>query len=150
VSGADVTTAVGSGPRLDAAQPGADSAFLRASGLIVDDATPTAVSGHIDLGSEHHTRWGVVHGGVYSAAVESAASIGASAAVRDRGMVAVGLTNTTHFLRSLSSGRVRVEANALYQGRTHQLWRVDVSDDAGRLVAHGEVRLQNVEATART
>jgi acyl-coenzyme A thioesterase PaaI-like protein len=39
---------------------------------------------------------------------------------------------------------VNVEAMALSQGRTHQLWRVDVTDESGRLVAHGEVRLQNV------
>ena len=34
----------------------------------------------------------------------------------------------------------------LYQGRTHQLWRADITDSSGRLVAHGEVRLQNVDA----
>ena len=88
--------------------------------------------------------WGIVHGGVYTSAIESAASVGATTAVRDRGMVAVGLTNTTHFLRSVSAGRAEVEAIALHQGRTQQLWRVDVRDEVGRLLAHGEVRLQNV------
>jgi len=39
---------------------------------------------------------------------------------------------------------VNVEATALSQGRTQQLWRVDITDSSGRLVAHGEVRLQNV------
>jgi 1,4-dihydroxy-2-naphthoyl-CoA hydrolase len=39
---------------------------------------------------------------------------------------------------------VNVEAAALSQGRTQQLWRVDLTDESGRLVAHGEVRLQNV------
>src|SRR6266478_5363118 len=87
---------------------------------------------------------GVVHGGVYTAAVESAASVGASIAVRDQGQVAVGLTNTTHFLRSVTAGRVNVEATALSQGRTQQLWRVDFTDESGRLIAHGELRLQNV------
>jgi len=106
------------------------------------------VAGHIDLGPDQHTPWGIVHGGVYAAAVESAASIGASAAVAERGQVAVGLTNTTHFLRSLTAGRVEVEAVALYQGRTHQLWRADVTDEDGRLVAHGELRLQNIAAPA--
>lgn len=77
-------------------------------------------------------------------AIESAASIGASSAVRDQGQVAVGLTNTTHFLRPVTAGRVCLEATALSQGRTQQLWRVDITDEAGRLVAHGEVRLQNV------
>jgi 1,4-dihydroxy-2-naphthoyl-CoA hydrolase len=59
-------------------------------------------------------------------------------------MVAVGLTNTTHFLRSVTSGRVQVRAVPLSQGRTQQLWQVDVKDAAGKLLAHGEVRLQNV------
>jgi 1,4-dihydroxy-2-naphthoyl-CoA hydrolase len=87
---------------------------------------------------------GVVHGGVYATAIESAASIGASHAVRGQGQVAVGLTNTTHFLRPVTTGRVNVEATALSQGRTQQLWRVDITDETGRLVAHGELRLQNV------
>ena len=59
-------------------------------------------------------------------------------------MIAVGLTNTTHFLRPMSAGRVTVDAIALNQGRTQQLWRVDITDERGRLIAHGEVRLQNV------
>jgi 1,4-dihydroxy-2-naphthoyl-CoA hydrolase len=120
------------------------SEFVTAAGLVIDDVTGSRVSGHIDLDERHHTPWGIVHGGVYTTAVESAASIGASAAVLDRGQVAVGLTNTTHFLRSLGSGRVLVEAVALNQGRTQQLWQVDVKDSTGRSIAHGEVRLQNI------
>lgn len=124
------------------------SSFVRAAGLVVDEASGASVIGHMDLGPEHHTPWGIVHGGVYASAVESAASIGASASVRHRGQVAVGITNTTHFLRSLSAGRVVVEAVPLHRGRSQQLWRVDITDDVGRLVAHGEVRLQNVTPQA--
>jgi uncharacterized protein (TIGR00369 family) len=131
-------------PNLEAASLEQASAFVAAAGLVLDEISGTRVSGHIDLGPEHHTPWGIVHGGVYTSAVESAASIGASLAVRDEGMVAVGLTNSTHFLRSVSSGRVQVEAVALNQGRTQQLWQVDIKNESGKLVAHGEVRLQNV------
>jgi 1,4-dihydroxy-2-naphthoyl-CoA hydrolase len=131
-------------PTLDAAPLDDAGAFLRAAGLAFDEITATRVSGHVLLGPEHHTPWGIVHGGVYTTAIESAASVGASTAVRDQGQVAVGLTNTTHFLRSVTGGRVNVEATALSQGRTQQLWRVDITDESGRLVAHGEVRLQNV------
>jgi len=119
--------------------------FVTAAGLVLDEITATLVRGHIDLTDDHHTPWGIVHGGVYSSAIESAASLGASVAVRDRGEAAVGLVNTTHFLRSVSSGRVLVEATALNQGRTQQLWKVDITTEEGKLVAHGEVRLQNVE-----
>ena len=111
---------------------------------MVDESSGLNVRGHIELGPEHHTPWGIVHGGVYATAVESAASIGASLAVADRQLVAVGLTNTTQFLRSMTSGRVTVEAVPLHQGRTQQLWRVEITDGTARLIAHGEVRLQNV------
>jgi 1,4-dihydroxy-2-naphthoyl-CoA hydrolase len=133
-------------PTLDPASLTEGSAFLVAAGFVPDQIDPDRVVGHIDLSAAHHTPWGIVHGGVYTTAIESAASIGASTAVRARGMVAVGLTNTTQFLRSVSEGRVEVVAVALHQGRTQQLWQVDVSDATGRLLAHGELRLQNLEA----
>lgn len=137
-------------PRLEASSLESSGAFVTQAGLVLDEIGETRVAGHIILGADHHTPWGIVHGGVYSTAIETAASIGGCTAVLERGEVAVGLTNTTHFLRSLAAGRVNVEAQALYQGRTHQLWRADITDEFGRLVAHGEVRLQNVHAGATT
>ncbi len=131
-------------PESDVPSPEDSTTFGRAAGLVLDDVSSSRVTGHIQLGPEHHTPWGIVHGGVYSTAIETAASVGASAAVRDVGQVAVGITNTTHFLRSLTAGRVLVDAAALNQGRSQQLWRVDITDESGRLVAHGEVRLQNI------
>ena len=131
-------------PTLDLSSSEESSVFVRAAGMMLEEVSGARVTGHIELGSEHHTPWGIVHGGVYAAAIETAASVGASAAVRDRGQVAVGITNTTHFLRSLSAGLVHVDATALHQGRSQQLWRVDITDETGRLIAHGEVRLQNI------
>jgi uncharacterized protein (TIGR00369 family) len=133
-------------PGFDVTSLDSSGAFVKNAGLVFDTINESEVVGHIDLSAALHTPWGIVHGGVYCTAVESAASVGGTAAVVDRGQVAVGLTNTTHFLRSLSHGRVDVSAAALYQGRTHQLWRVDITDESGGLVAHGEVRLQNIAA----
>ena len=121
------------------------SAFVRAAGLHFETVSGTAVSGWIELGPEHHTPWGVVHGGVYATAVESAASVGAAAAVRDRDQIAVGVHNSTDFLRGVVTGRVDVVAEPLQQGRVQQLWlaRILRSED-GAEVARGQVRLQNV------
>ena len=143
-SGPETTRLAAAAPSLAAGPLDAASDFLRVAGLAFDEVTGSRVTGHLLLGPQHHTPWGIVHGGVYTTAVESAASVGASTAVRDQGQVAVGLTNTTHFLRSVAEGRVNVEAAALSQGRTQQLWRVDITDESDRLIAHGEVRLQNV------
>jgi uncharacterized protein (TIGR00369 family) len=122
----------------------AASRFVAGAGLVVDSASGTRVVGHIDLGPDQHTPWGVVHGGVYTTAVESAGSIGASLAVRDRGQFAVGVHNGTDFLRPATSGRAEVVAEPLQQGRVQQLWLVTLTDERGRVLARGQLRLQNV------
>jgi uncharacterized protein (TIGR00369 family) len=85
-----------------------------------------------------------VHGGLYATTVESATSIGASVAVREQAMYAVGLSNHTDFLRAHTQGRLDVRAWAIHQGRTGQLWQCDITRPDGKLVAQGRVRLQNV------
>ncbi|HLM63115.1 MAG TPA: PaaI family thioesterase [Acidimicrobiales bacterium] len=120
-------------------------AFVAAAGFEPTEATGTRVAGHVDVGPDHHTPWGVVHGGLYTLVVESAASIGASAAVLDRGQFAVGLNNSTDFLRSTTDGRLDVVAEPVIQGRTQQLWRVTLTREDGKAAAQGTVRLQNVD-----
>ncbi len=119
--------------------------FLAALGMNFESVEPDRVVAWIELGADHHTPWGVVHGGAYTTAIESAASVGASAAVLDRGQFAVGVNNTTDFLRPLVRGRVKVVAEPIHQGSAQQLWQVTISRaDDGKLLARGQVRLQNV------
>lgn len=125
------------------------SAFIAAAGLMITTVRPDRFEGYIELGDEHHQPWGIVHGGVYATAVESAASLGASAFAAERGQYAVGVNNNTSFLRPLTSGRVEVTAHPIQQGRSQQLWQVEVVDQAGRLIATGQVRLANVDPPAR-
>jgi 1,4-dihydroxy-2-naphthoyl-CoA hydrolase len=120
------------------------SAFVQGAGLVVGDFSGEEVTGHIDAGPVHHTPWGMVHGGVYAAAIETACSIGASAAADPAGQVAVGLSNQTDFLRAHREGRLDVRARPVHQGRTGQLWACDITREDGKLVAQGRVRLQNV------
>src|SRR4051812_35980795 len=124
-------------------------AFLRSAGLRVEEAAATRVTATIAAGPDHHTPWGVVHGGVYTTAVESACSIGASLAVIDRGEFAVGLANQTDFLRPHVEGELRVTATPIQQGRSQQLWQCEIARaDDGKLVARGQLRLQNVPQRA--
>jgi 1,4-dihydroxy-2-naphthoyl-CoA hydrolase len=120
------------------------SPFVAAMKFEVAESTGSRVTGHVDLGSDQHTPWGVVHGGVYTTAVESACSIGASLAVIDNGEYAVGLANHTDFLRPHVEGELRVTATPVQQGRTQQLWQCDIARADGKLVARGQLRLQNV------
>ena len=120
-------------------------AWLQDLGLVFDEVGGARVTAHLDLGPQHHTPWGVVHGGVYTTVIESVASVGASAAVFEQGQFAVGVNNATDFLRSMREGRVDIVAEPVIQGRVQQLWQITViRHEDGKAIAQGRVRLQNV------
>lgn len=120
-------------------------AFRRSSDFAVHEFSGTRVRATLRFTEEHHQPFGVVHGGFYAMAVEGMASYGACAAVADRGMYAVGVSNTTDFLRPVTVAEVQVLAEPIFQGRTQQLWHVLITRlDDGKLVARGQVRLQNL------
>ncbi|MDT4909771.1 MAG: hypothetical protein QOG22_6 [Pseudonocardiales bacterium] len=85
----------------------------------------------------------IVHGGTYCGAVESAASWGASLWLGERGTV-VGVANQTDFLKAAAAGRMTATATPIHRGRSQQLWLVEIVDEQQRLVARGQVRLQNL------
>ena len=125
--------------------PSAIGSWLAALGFQMEELTGSRVVGHLDVTPDHHTPWGVVHGGVFATIVESTCSLGASAAVADRGQFAVGVCNTTDFLRPVVDGRIDVVAEPVLQGRIQQVWSVEFTrHDDGKLVAQGRLRLQNV------
>ena len=123
------------------------SAFMRLLGLRFTELDPARVAGDLDTGPAHHQPWGLVHGGVYTSAIETAATTGAYLTARERGQLAVGVSNVTDFVRPHRSGRLSLVAEPVHQGRTGQLWAVRIAQPgAGKLVARGSVRLQHVTA----
>src|SRR5689334_24325789 len=120
-------------------------AFRTSAGFKIHELSGARVRATLSLNAAHHQPFGVVHGGIYALAVEGVASAGACAAVADRGQYAVGTSNTTNFLRPVTTADVEVVAEPILQGRTQQLWNVEIRRlDDGKLVAKGELRLQNV------
>lgn len=123
--------------------------FMANLGFELEEVGPRAVRGHIVIGEEHHTPFGVAHGGVFTTVVEWVGSVGASAAVAERGQYAVGTHNATDFLRPVVAGRVDVVATPVFQGRVQQLWAVELTrHEDGKLVAQGRLRVQNVDRPA--
>lgn len=94
--------------------------------------------------------FGLVHGGVHCAVVESTASVGGALwAVERFGEQSgvVGVNNNTDFYRAVTEGELTAVAAPVHQGRTQQVWQVHITDAADRLVARGQVRLHNLNAT---
>jgi 1,4-dihydroxy-2-naphthoyl-CoA hydrolase len=122
--------------------PGQDG-LLATLDMRIVSASDSEVVVEWQIGPKHWQPMGIVHGGVYCAAVETACSIGAtlSAQSRDPNMVAVGLDNHTSFVRATRGGLVRAVARPLTRGRTTQLWEAEIRGDDGQLLATGRLRL---------
>jgi 1,4-dihydroxy-2-naphthoyl-CoA hydrolase len=122
------------------------SEFMRLLEIEFDERSPTRVTGSVAADERHHQPWGLVHGGLYTTVVETFATTGAFEAIKDRGQQAVGVSNTTDFVRPHTRGRLDVVAIPIHQGRTQQLWQVEIRrPEDHKLVARGQVRLQNIE-----
>jgi uncharacterized protein (TIGR00369 family) len=113
-------------------------------GFTLDEAGPDCVVLSFTVGPQHLQPYGIVHGGVYCAAAEASASIGAAIWLGERGQV-VGAANHTNFLKAVGEGaHVVATATPIHRGRSQQLWQIEMLDGDARLIARGEVRLHNL------
>jgi 1,4-dihydroxy-2-naphthoyl-CoA hydrolase len=119
------------------------SPFDRLLGLRYEEASGERVVAVLPVTADLLQDLGIVHGGVYATAVEATASVGADLWLGAEGH-AVGLSNDTQVRRAVRTGELRVEATPLERGHATQLWQVAITDEDGRLVAHGRVLLKNL------
>lgn len=123
--------------------------YVGHTGIELTDASPDSCEGRLVIEEIHHQPYGVVHGGVYCTLIETLASSGAALWAIENGMAGcVGVSNQTDFIRATTEGVLLGSATPIHRGRTQQLWQVMVTrEDDGKLVARGQVRLQNINST---
>ena len=109
--------------------------FDRLYGLEFLSLSDTEVRARLSVRDELKQPAGLVHGGVYAAMAESMASFGTARVVYEEGAMAMGLANSTSFLRPVTEGVVHGLATRLHRGRTTWVWDVRFSDDSDRTCA---------------
>ena len=119
--------------------------FDKVLGLEITSATPDEVRAHFTVKPELLQPYGLLHGGVLCSVVETLGSVGGAVWYGERGQV-VGVANHTNFLRSAREGVLHAVATPVHQGRTQQLWHVDIRDEQDKLIAKGELRVANLPA----
>lgn len=110
-------------------------------GFELQVATRDEVVVEYTIADKHRQPYGIVHGGVHCAVFETVCSTGAAMDAMPRGQSVVGLENHTTFVRAAREGRVRVVAKPITRGRRTQVWEATATDEAGRTLATGRVRL---------
>ncbi len=122
-----------------------EGTFTDLIGLKYTALGPDRVTAEWVVSPQQHQPAGIVNGGVYCTVIETLASVGGGAWFGERGTV-VGVNNNTDFLRAVREGTLRGEATPVHRGRLQQLWQVVITDEDDRVVARGQVRLQNLAA----
>jgi 1,4-dihydroxy-2-naphthoyl-CoA hydrolase len=109
---------------------GAMRGFDRLYGLQLLAYSDTEVHAQLTVRDELKQPAGLIHGGVYASMAESMTSLATALAVYETGHTAMGLSNSTSFLRPITEGIVHASATRLHRGRTTWVWDVRFSDDA--------------------
>jgi len=122
--------------------------FEIALGLVFTRATQDEVVCEVPVGPHLVQPYGLVHGGVYASIIETVASVGAAMFAMANGQTAVGLENSTSFLRAVRTGKLVGIARPLHRGRATQVWEAEVRGDDGKLAATGRVRMLCLEPGA--
>src|SRR6476619_1480834 len=117
--------------------------FVSHLGLEFTEVSADRVVATWSAGERHHQPYGIVHGGVHASVVETLASVGSAAWLGDGG-TCVGVSNSTDFYRAVREGEMSSVATPIHQGRSQQVWLVETHDGDGRLVARGQLRVQNL------
>ena len=115
--------------------------FDEAVGMEWIDLDPEKARARIAVEPRHHQPFGLVHGGVYATIAESLCSAATYNAVVEDGMVAMGQSNATTFLRPIREGHVNAVARTRHRGRTTWVWDVDFKRDDGKLCATSRVTI---------
>jgi 1,4-dihydroxy-2-naphthoyl-CoA hydrolase len=136
-------------PREAVVPPHLSAPFDNAIGLVFTEVSPDGAKAELQIKPQLLQPMGIVHGGVYCSIVESLASVAAYTWLSAHGGGSVvGVNNNTDFLRALGEGTIFAAAAPVHRGRRQQLWLVTITDAADRMIARGQVRLQNLEPEA--
>lgn len=118
-----------------------EDTMMGAMGFEILEASDDRARGRFAVTNSVRQPYGIVHGGAFAAAAESLASAVTYMAVSKDGMLAMGQSNHTSFLRPVSEGNIHAEGRARHRGRTSWVWEVEFTDDEGRLCALSRVTM---------
>ncbi|HYU60619.1 MAG TPA: PaaI family thioesterase [Solirubrobacterales bacterium] len=123
----------------DEISPDPGGGLPEALGIELLDAEGDVARGRIAVTERTLQPYGIVHGGTFAALAETVASAATHMHVAPDGMLAIGQSNHTTFLRPVTGGRIEARATTRHRGRTTWVWDVDMSDADGRICAISRV-----------
>ena len=108
--------------------------LLQFLGVKIEVATADRVVLTMEVTPKVHQYVGIMNGGVSLYLCETAASIGVVAGADLTKVTPVGIEINANHLRAVSKGIITVEAKPIHSGRTMSVWKIEITNDRGKLV----------------
>jgi 1,4-dihydroxy-2-naphthoyl-CoA hydrolase len=115
--------------------PERSDGFAGLVGIEYLEHTDDVVRARVEVTDRVRQPYGIVHGGVHATIAETICSYATAIGVGTEGKIAMGMSNSTTFLRPISDGHVNAAARTRHRGRTTWVWDVEITDDQDRLCA---------------
>jgi acyl-CoA thioesterase len=113
-----------------------NSPFYRHLGMEVVEAGGGRSILRLEVRDEHKNLYGILHGGVLAALLDSAGTI-AVGSLMGPGEMAVTVDQRINYIANVSGGTLFGEGEALHKGRFTGVAQARVKDEEGNLVAAG-------------
>jgi 1,4-dihydroxy-2-naphthoyl-CoA hydrolase len=112
-----------------------EAGFPRLMGIRILEAAKSRIVAEIDAREEHTTAAGArVHGGFLMAFADTLGAMGTVMNMPEGAQTST-IESKTNFLSAAKTGMLKGEATPVHVGRTTQVWRTDVRDRTGKLIA---------------
>ena len=111
-----------------------NNALMQFLGVKIEVASADRVVLTMEVTPKVHQYVGIMNGGVSLYLCETAASIGVVAGADLEKVTPVGIEINANHLRAVSRGVITVEAKPLHTGRTMSFWKIDITNDRGKLI----------------
>jgi len=123
-----------------------ESGFRQFIGMIVRELTANQAVMELAIGPQHRNSHGSLHGGVLASIIDNTGGL-AGCYCPSSGNIrkAVTLSLTTSFVASVSSGVIQATGRKRSGGRRIFVSTIEVTDEAGNLIALGEATYRYID-----
>ena len=109
--------------------------FPEALGIRLIEANAELIHAEMDVGEQHCTTPGVMHGGALMAFADTLGAYGTAFNLPDGAGTTTIESKTNFFSKAPSGAKIVGECRALHKGRRTMVWQTRISREDGRLVA---------------
>ena len=109
--------------------------LMQTLGIVFTEIGEDYLIARMPVSSAVHQPDGVLHGGATAALAETVGSSAAAVFCLPEGYMLRGIDVSAKHVRGVRSGFVHAKAMATHQGKTMQVWSIEITDDENSLVS---------------